>query len=517
MMKGLIMMAKIAIYARKSVVREDSISIESQIEMCIYEARGEDYVVYQDNGFSGKDTDRPDFKRMLKDIQQRLINKVIVYKLDRISRSVLDFSEMIQMFQRYNVNFISATEHFDTSSPMGRAMLNICIVFAQLERETIQQRIADAYASRSKRGFYMGGKIPYGYCKIPTTIDGISTSMYQPIPEEADDIRLIFDLYSNPSSTLGDVMRELVARGLSPNRRGQNWSTARLSELMRNPAYTSNSPVVYQFFKEQSSEVVNAVEQYDDSHSLYLFSGENTNRKTWDLKGQKVVIAPHTGIIDPETWVACRKKLLSNHQVRSCKPKNSFLAGKVKCGYCGYAITVRYRSHNGHANKIKYFIDSGRDIHACTERLPTIRVDEFETMILEKIGEKIDSLSIRSRSSEINSQEKAISELTCKIRDIESKIDKLLDALTEEDGISSTKKYIDAKISRLDNEKRSLSMEIDRIRFNMQNNTCPDTHELKNIMAHWDDLSFEDKRNVVEILIHKITVYKDVVEINWKV
>lgn len=110
------MMAKIAIYARKSVVREDSISIESQIEMCIYEARGEDYVVYQDNGFSGKDTDRPDFKRMLKDIQQRLINKVIVYKLDRISRSVLDFSEMIQMFQRYNVDFISATEHFDTSS-----------------------------------------------------------------------------------------------------------------------------------------------------------------------------------------------------------------------------------------------------------------------------------------------------------------------------------------------------------------------------------------------------------------
>lgn len=65
------------------MVREDSISIESQIERCIYEARGEDYVVYQDNGFSGKDTDRPDFKRMLKDIQQRLINKVIVYKLDR--------------------------------------------------------------------------------------------------------------------------------------------------------------------------------------------------------------------------------------------------------------------------------------------------------------------------------------------------------------------------------------------------------------------------------------------------
>ena len=93
-------MATIAIYARKSVYREDSLSIESQIEMCTYEARGEDFTVYQDNGFSGKDTDRPDFQRMLTDIQRGEIRKVIVYKRDRISRSVLVFSEMMQMFQR---------------------------------------------------------------------------------------------------------------------------------------------------------------------------------------------------------------------------------------------------------------------------------------------------------------------------------------------------------------------------------------------------------------------------------
>lgn len=129
-------MADIAIYARKSVFREDSISVESQVEFCEYEARGEDYLVYKDNGYSGKNTDRPDFQKMMNDIKAGKIKKVIVYKLDRISRSVLDFSEMMQEFQKYNVSFVSATEHFDTSSPMGRAMLNICIVFAQLERET---------------------------------------------------------------------------------------------------------------------------------------------------------------------------------------------------------------------------------------------------------------------------------------------------------------------------------------------------------------------------------------------
>ncbi len=96
----------------------------------------------------------------MRDIKRGLIAKVVVYKLDRISRSILDFANMMELFQQYNVEFVSSTEKFDTSTPMGRAMLNICIVFAQLERETIQKRVTDAYYSRSQRGFKMGGKSP---------------------------------------------------------------------------------------------------------------------------------------------------------------------------------------------------------------------------------------------------------------------------------------------------------------------------------------------------------------------
>lgn len=214
-------MADIAIYARKSVFREDSISVESQVEFCEYEARGEDYLVYKDNGYSGKNTDRPDFQKMMNDIKAGKIKKVIVYKLDRISRSVLDFSEMMQEFQKYNVSFVSATEHFDTSSPMGRAMLNICIVFAQLERETIQQRVADAYASRSKKGYYMGGKIPYGYKRVPITIDGVKTSMYEQVPEEAAEVRLIYETYAQPSATLGDVLRKMRSLNKGQSLRGR--------------------------------------------------------------------------------------------------------------------------------------------------------------------------------------------------------------------------------------------------------------------------------------------------------
>ena len=148
-----------ALYFRQSVERVDSISIESQLEYCKYETRGNPYKEYIDRGYSGKNTNRPAFEEMLEDIRQGKISRVIVYKLDRISRSIFDFANMMDIFQKYNVEFVSSTERFDTSTPIGRAMLNICIVFAQLERETIQKRVTDAYYSRS---------VSYTHLTLPT-------------------------------------------------------------------------------------------------------------------------------------------------------------------------------------------------------------------------------------------------------------------------------------------------------------------------------------------------------------
>lgn len=109
-----------AIYARQSIDKKDSISIESQIEFCKYELRGGKCREYQDKGYSGKNTNRPQFQMLVEDIKRGLIAKVVVYKLDRISRSILDFANMMALFQEYNVEFISSTEKFDTSTPMGR-------------------------------------------------------------------------------------------------------------------------------------------------------------------------------------------------------------------------------------------------------------------------------------------------------------------------------------------------------------------------------------------------------------
>ena len=147
-----------AIYGRQSIDKKDSISIESQFEFCRYELKGGEGREYKDKGYSGKNIERPDFQRLLQDIKLGLIKRVIVYKLDRISRSIVDFAKLMELFKQYNVEFVSCTEKFDTSTPMGRAMLNICIVFAQLERETIAERVQDNMLMLSYTGRWLGGK-----------------------------------------------------------------------------------------------------------------------------------------------------------------------------------------------------------------------------------------------------------------------------------------------------------------------------------------------------------------------
>ena len=101
---------------------------------------------------------------------------------------------MMELFQEYDVEFVSSTEKFDTSTPMGRAMLNICIVFAQLERETIQKRVTDAYYSRCLKGFHMSGQAPYGYQLEPTVVEGIRTKKMVADPVAADHVRLMFEI-----------------------------------------------------------------------------------------------------------------------------------------------------------------------------------------------------------------------------------------------------------------------------------------------------------------------------------
>ena len=162
---------KFAIYSRKSKFTEKGESIENQIEMCKQylqlhygEDAAKEALVFEDEGFSGGTLDRPCFKKMMEAANRESFSAIVVYRLDRISRNIGDFAKLIEQLNALGTGFISIKEQFDTSSPVGRAMMYISSVFSQLERETIAERIRDNMHELSKTGRWLGGITPTGYC-----------------------------------------------------------------------------------------------------------------------------------------------------------------------------------------------------------------------------------------------------------------------------------------------------------------------------------------------------------------
>ena len=272
-----------AIYTRQSVDRIDSISTESQCEFCKKEVIDGNFRVYTDKGYSGKNIDRPAFRELMRDIEAGLVRRVIVYRLDRISRSVLDFANVIDNLEKHNVDFVSTMEKFDTGTPIGKAMLMIVMIFAQLERETIQQRVIDAYSSRSKRGFYMGGRVPFGFTLIETVIDGIRTKMYEEITAEADIVKLIFTMYSEPQTSFGDVARFLEEHGIR-KRDGKLFNRSRLRDVIINPVYVKADYQLYEFFKNQGTNIQNSPEDFIGTNGAYYIREIIKNARPYHLK-----------------------------------------------------------------------------------------------------------------------------------------------------------------------------------------------------------------------------------------
>ena len=291
------------IYARQSVDRKDSISIESQIDFCKYELKGGSCRVFKDNGYSGKNTDRPEFQKLLGEIRKGKVRRVIVYKLDRISRSILDFATMMELFQEYDVEFVSSTEKFDTSTPMGRAMLNICIVFAQLERETIQKRVTDAYYSRCLKGFHMSGQAPYGYQLEPTVVEGIRTKKMVADPVAADHVRLMFEMYAEPETSFGNITRYFEEHDIKIY--GKSMFRTFLSQLLRNPVYAQADLELYEFFKSQGAAIVNDASDFAGTNGCYA------NKKIEELDTRRQTISKAIAELSVETISPQQIKKLS--------------------------------------------------------------------------------------------------------------------------------------------------------------------------------------------------------------
>lgn len=227
---------KAALYVRVSThhqIDKDSLPFQRQelVNYAKYLLGIDDYEIFEDAGYSGKNTDRPKFQEMMSRIRAGEFTHMLVWKIDRISRNLLDFTKMYEELKKHNVIFISKNEQFDTSSAMGEAMLKIILIFAELERKLTGERVYSIMLSRAEKGLWNGAPVPLGYKWVE---DG-ETRFPVVCPDEAKIVKFIYDSYEELRST-SEVKHRLELHNIS-TKKGRTWTTKTIADILRNPFY----------------------------------------------------------------------------------------------------------------------------------------------------------------------------------------------------------------------------------------------------------------------------------------
>ena len=287
---------KAALYVRVSTryqVDKDSLPFQRKKlkEYCKFLGI-EDFVIFEDDGYSAKNTDRPHFQEMMSRVRDGEFSHLIVWKVDRVSRNLLDFAAMYQELKDHKVTFISMNEQFDTSTAIGEAMLKIILIFAELERNMTSERVTGIMLDRAEQGLWNGARMPIGYRWNP------EIKFPEPDPEEAKIVQFIFDEYERVRSTTK------IARYLNHNqiasKRGGQWTSKLIRDIIRNPFYIGTyrynlresgrgplKPESEWIVRENNHPAIIAKEQFERCNAIMDENG--TSRDTSELRARKYV------------------------------------------------------------------------------------------------------------------------------------------------------------------------------------------------------------------------------------
>ena len=325
------------IYSRKSKFTGKGESIENQIELCrqyiamhFGEDAAENVLVYEDEGFSGGNLERPQFKKMMKDSQKIAFAAIVVYRLDRISRNIGDFAKLIEDLGDRHIDFISIREQFDTSSPMGRAMMYIASVFSQLERETIAERIRDNMHELSKTGRWLGGTTPTGYASeslSSVTVDGKvkKACKLKPIPEEIQLVKTIFEVFMETGSLSKTDQYLLEHRCVT--KRGKQFTRFAIRGILTNPVYMIADETAYQYLKENNVDLFAERAEFDGEHGIMAYNRTlqrpGKANQIRPMEEWIVAVGKHPGIVAGSDWVRVQAMLDVNKSKSYRRPRSN--------------------------------------------------------------------------------------------------------------------------------------------------------------------------------------------------
>lgn len=470
----------IGLYARVSTTEQarDGYSIgEQQKRLKSYcDALGWDnYRVYVDAGLSGASMERPSLQSLIRDVKHGLVNKVIVYKLDRLSRSQKDTLYLIEdVFLANGCEFVSISENFDTSSPFGRAMVGILAVFAQLEREQIKERMMMGLEARAKDGKYIGSRIPCGYT------------------------------YLNGKLLVDDFEKMQVVTAFESYRKGM--TPKRIAEML-------NGSGMHSKYGKWNAETIRTML----SNKVYL---------GYINFGDKVYKGEHEPIIDKELFDAVQEE----HERRRANYINhkrlgkatSYLGGLIYCGCCGakYSKKTVLRHRISNPYKEYYYVCNSRSKRVlelvkdpnCTNK--DWSMEELDRIIFEEVRklatEPINNLSNLKGFSRSDSRESVIKS---EIEKIDDKLIRLMELFTID---KMPVDILQKKVEDLTEQKENLQEELHRLETIPKGISQEDAIECSKTFSDvLDRGDFDEIRSVLTSLIDRIVVDGDDITIHW--
>lgn len=469
-------MLRIANYSRKSIYSDTSDSTQAQYNLAVEYCKSHynDYEIYryEDEGYSGANTDRPSFGRMINDIKEGKINVVICYKIDRVSRDVKDFSNFFSFLQDHNVEFVSIKEQIDTSTPLGRAMMYICSVFAQMERETIAERVKDGMIDLSKTGKWAGGRAPLGYKRERVQVSDKSHTILVPDPEGVKLLNLIADTFLDGDYSLTHLERYCRENNIT-TARGAYLSSTQIWTLLKNPTYCTADQAAYDYFKALGCQMGVDRDKFDGSHAIMSYGRTAGGKRKKHISNppEKWVISVglHAPLWTSDKYIAIQDRFGNNKIDKTRKHKIGILKGIVKCK-CGYSMRVQHKVDKT-SNKIydNYFcqLRNRRGKTFCD--MPFTPVSTMDNAVMEILKQikldktMIDNFVIEDDNLKISTRSR--SDVQHDIGMAEDKITNLTNALSSSSE-SSAAKYIISEIEKLDRELSGLKYELMEISSN---------------------------------------------------
>lgn len=525
-----------AIYSRKSKFTGKGESIGNQIELCrqyITAHYGESFadnaLIFEDEGFSGGNLERPQFQNMMKEAKKKQISAIVCYRLDRISRNIGDFANLIGELNHLEISFISIKEQFDTSSPMGRAMMYIASVFSQLERETIAERIRDNMHELSKSGRWLGGNTPTGYQServTSVTIDGKQKRAYKlkRIPQEAKMVKRIYEKFLETGSLTGT--ETYLIQNSYKTKQGRLFSRFAIKGILTNPVYMIADQEAYDYLMEKKVELFAPRSDFDGIHGVIAYNRtmqkQGKAHEIRDMEEWIVAVGKHEGLIPGNMWVRVQRILERNKSKNYRKPRSNvaLLSGILMCQNChNYMRPKLSGRYNERGEQVYSYLCSMKEksrMKCCAVK--NANGNELDRLVIEELkkiaedkSEFIRQLEEGKKLLQVERQdyELDISRLNQELGQTEKEIDSLVSSLKTAKG-TAAQDYIVRQIDELHKKKEQILIQVQACKETALGKelTALDFELLKETLSTFektvDFMDVEQKRSAIRILVQQV-------------